>query len=129
MSLHRVNQVLCQFNDLDTISLAEPATRAWHLGQGNGARLCSAQSAEHQHAPHAGHQQPIGPQKSGARIPICGKAGTCARLIDFTDGYCLDLKVLWGRAVQRPLDHAHQNVIIALGIVEPFKFKLVAEAL
>ena len=28
MSLHRVNQVLCQFNDLDTISLAEPATRA-----------------------------------------------------------------------------------------------------
>ena len=31
--------------------------------------------------------------------------------------------------MQRPLDHALQNVIIALGILAPFKFKLVGEAL
>ncbi len=51
------------------------------------------------------------------------------RRLNFSDGYGLDLEVLWGCAVQRPLDHALQNVIIALGILAPFKFKLVAEAL
>ena len=49
--------------------------------------------------------------------------------LDFADGYCLDLEVSWGCPVQRPLDHALQNVIIALGILAPFKLKLVAEAL